>query len=85
MVHRGPKLDELTAKMQREVDARLASLADQIGVDWGALQPHAGTTRFANQLFQIPQDEPFRNWEVCSPLRPESPKHCLGTGRCVGS
>ena len=64
MVHRGPRLDEVTARMHREMDATIRSLAARMGVDWDALQPHADTTRFANQLFQIPGDEPFRDWEV---------------------
>ena len=64
MVHRGPVLDEFTAKMHREMDARIAGLASMMHVDWAALRPHAMTTLFANQLFQIPQDEPFLDSEV---------------------
>lgn len=72
IVHRTPilALDELTARTNRETDAALKSLAAQMGVDWSALQPYADTTIFANRLFQIPQDEPFRNWEVCMESSP---------------
>lgn len=59
MVHRGPKLDDITEEMNTEIDQWVGRLAILLNVDFESLATVTETNSFANHLFGLPHEEAF--------------------------
>jgi len=67
MIHRGPRMEEVTGEMNAEIDQWVVKLADLLDVDFASLTTVAETNSFANHLFGIPHEEAFM--EVPQPTK----------------